>query len=110
MVTAKSELVMVGIPFHEWVSAARAFGRAWRGIAWRLMLEGMAAVIQLISDLRLAQALAGAPPGLADEMISNTLPSAIPCSLATSGGTAVVPLMASARTAAWRSASSSTSR
>ena len=85
MVTAKSELVMVGIPFHEWVSAARAFGRAWHRIAWRLMLEGMAAVIQLISDLHLALVLAGAPPGLADEMLSNTLPTAIPCSLATSG-------------------------
>jgi hypothetical protein len=43
-------------------------------------------------------------------MIWNTPASAIPCSLATSGGTAVVSLMALARAAAWRSASSSTSR
>jgi len=43
-------------------------------------------------------------------MIWNTAASAIPCSLAISGGTAVVSLMAPARTAAWRPVSSSNSR
>jgi hypothetical protein len=43
-------------------------------------------------------------------MIWNTPASAIPSSLATSGETAVVSLIASARVAAWRSASSSASR
>ena len=43
-------------------------------------------------------------------MIWNTPASAIPCSLATAGGTGVVSLMTSASAEAWRSASSSTSR
>ena len=43
-------------------------------------------------------------------MIWNTPASAIPCSLAISGGTAVVSLMAAARAAAWRSVNSSASR
>jgi len=43
-------------------------------------------------------------------MIWNTAASAIPCSLATSGGTAVVSLTALARAAAWRSVNSSASR
>jgi hypothetical protein len=43
-------------------------------------------------------------------MIWNTPASAIPCSLATPGGTAVVSLMALVRAVAWRSINSSASR
>ena len=43
-------------------------------------------------------------------MISNTPASAIPCSLAISGRTAVVSLMTAARARAWRSINSSASR
>jgi len=43
-------------------------------------------------------------------MIWNTPAIAIPCSLATSGGTAVVSLKTPARAVAWRSINSSASR